>query len=144
MRRSALTEAGVAGSHDGLGAGGDVELGEDVGDMVAERLGAHAEPRRDLAVVEPPGHQVEDLGLACGEIGQMQRPARPTRCLRLGGTGVGGEKTVQLGEELIERRLAAQQQMIPALERDEAGIGRAGRQLAPSALHSAVRFTYHS
>lgn len=31
------SEAGVPGLHDGFGSGGDVELGEDAGDVVADR-----------------------------------------------------------------------------------------------------------
>src|SRR6478752_4247063 len=62
------TQSGVAGPDDRLGAVGCLQLGEDVGDVVADRLGGEVERRRDLRVVLPGRDQVEDLELALGEL----------------------------------------------------------------------------
>jgi hypothetical protein len=46
-----VTKAGVAGPQDGLGTVGDLELGEDGGDVVGNRLAAKGLSRNYAAVV---------------------------------------------------------------------------------------------
>ncbi len=52
-----LTEAGVAGERNGLGATTSVKLGQDVTDPVANRLFRQEQPLRDSAVVHTVGQQ---------------------------------------------------------------------------------------
>jgi hypothetical protein len=52
---SLATQAGLAGPDDGLGAVGDLELEEDVGDVVADGLGAEMQAAGDLLVAHSPG-----------------------------------------------------------------------------------------
>ena len=118
-------EPGVPGPDDRLRAGGQAELGEDVGDVVAERLGADLEPRRDLGVVEAAGDEVEDLGLA-----GRQRRERDRRDRAGGRLHRRAEEVVHLGHELPERGLAFEQQVVPAFEGDESRVGDQGRQQA--------------
>ena len=47
---SGVAKASVTGTQDRLGPVGDLELGEDAGDMVRDRLGAHGECLGDLLV----------------------------------------------------------------------------------------------
>lgn len=65
-----VADAGFAGAEDGLGAIGDLKLGEDVGDVVADRLRSQAETVRDLRVGEVLFHEHEHFVLALGELGQ--------------------------------------------------------------------------
>ena len=53
-RRPAPAQAGPVGEHDGLGARGHAELREDACHVVAHRLLADLQPRRDLRVVQAP------------------------------------------------------------------------------------------
>lgn len=46
-----------------LGAGGDAELGVDLVQVVADRVGAQEQPLSDLLVAQPLGGQVGDLEL---------------------------------------------------------------------------------
>src|SRR5688572_16894036 len=62
---------------DALRAGGDAELGEDVGDVVAHGLLAEGQAAGDGVVVEAAGDEVEDLALAIGQLGERAGPAAP-------------------------------------------------------------------
>jgi hypothetical protein len=53
-----MVEAGAAGAQDGLGAVGDLELGEDGRQVVSDRLDAEGELLGDLVVVAAGGDQV--------------------------------------------------------------------------------------
>ncbi len=65
MRRVyVLPQPRLAGADDGLGPIGDLQLGEDVGDVVSHGLEAEVEPLRYLPVILAPGDQGEDLLLA--------------------------------------------------------------------------------
>src|SRR5438445_10571290 len=55
-----------------LGARADVELAENRGDMVIDRLLGEDEPLGDLRVAEPLRHQGEHLELACGQPGGVR------------------------------------------------------------------------
>jgi hypothetical protein len=59
--RVRVSESGGAGDEAGFGAVGDLEFGENAGDVVADRLLAEEEFGGDLSVAEPFGEQVEDL-----------------------------------------------------------------------------------
>jgi hypothetical protein len=54
----------------GPGAVGDLEFGEDVGDVVAYGLQAEEELFGDLLVIVSGGDEVQDLALAVGELGE--------------------------------------------------------------------------
>src|SRR5687768_10365186 len=62
-RRSAAVapQARFAGADGGLGAVGDPQLGEDAGDVVADRLQAQGERGGDRPIVAPLRDQGEDL-----------------------------------------------------------------------------------
>ena len=53
-----------------MSAVGDLEFGEDVGDMVTHGLRAEEEAAGDLRVTVTPGDEVEDLALAGGKLGE--------------------------------------------------------------------------
>ena len=55
----------------GFGAAGDLELGQDAGDVVLDRLLGQAELAGDLAVGAALGDQGEDALLLGGEAGQL-------------------------------------------------------------------------
>ena len=74
-----------------------LDLGEDVGDVVADRLRAEHELAGDRLVVEPLGDEHEDVELAVGELRERPRRARPA--------GVG-ELADRLGERLVEHDVA--------------------------------------
>ena len=57
----------LAGAEDGLSSVCDLQLGEDVGDVVAHGLGAHKEACADLGVGVALCHVVQDVPLARGE-----------------------------------------------------------------------------
>jgi hypothetical protein len=59
-------EPNLAGAHYRLGAVGDLQLGEDVGDVVAHRLGAHVKLPGYLGIGAAPGYEVQNLHLAGG------------------------------------------------------------------------------
>src|SRR4051812_22374608 len=61
-------ESCFAGPHDRLGAVGDLEFGEDVGDVVTHRLRAEHEDFRQVGVVAPGRDEVEHLVFARGEL----------------------------------------------------------------------------
>src|SRR5919201_5043141 len=69
-------EPGLAGPYDRLGAIRDLELGEDVGDVVAHGLRAENEVARDLLVAPPLRDQLEQLALALGQLGEGLGRAR--------------------------------------------------------------------
>ena len=74
-----VAEAGAAGEDDGLGAVGDVELGEDDGHVVAHRLRAEVELAGDRPVVVAVGDQPEHLDLTLGESGERPVGEAPSR-----------------------------------------------------------------
>ena len=53
-----VSEPGLAGAHYRLGPVGDLQLGEDVGDVVAHRLGANVQSRCYLGIAAAPGYEV--------------------------------------------------------------------------------------
>src|SRR5215204_528798 len=57
-----------AGPNDGLGTVGNLQLGEDVRDVVAHRLGTHVESPGYLGVAAALGYEVEDLRFTNGEL----------------------------------------------------------------------------
>ena len=63
-------EAGFAGADYGLGTVCDPELGEDVGDMVADGFGAKVEAGGDVAVAPAFGDELQDLAFAGGQFGE--------------------------------------------------------------------------
>src|SRR5215218_476008 len=65
-----LAKTGFSGPEDGLRPVGYLELGEDVGDVVAHGLGAHVQEFGDPGVVVALGYEVEHLALAGGELGE--------------------------------------------------------------------------
>ena len=67
LRNGVPAQAGFAGLEDGLSSVGDLQLGEDVGDVVAHGLGTDEEVPGDFGVVVTLGDEVEDLTLAGGE-----------------------------------------------------------------------------
>ena len=75
--RVGVSESGGAGDEARLRAIGDLELGEDAGDVVADGLLAEEEACGDLGVAPSLGEQLEYFELAFGE-------------LREGVAGVGG------------------------------------------------------
>ena len=74
-RASGLAEARVAGPHDGLGAVGDLELGEDVRHAVADGLRAQDQLAGNGVVVVALSDEFENLALSVGELGEGQRRA---------------------------------------------------------------------
>ncbi len=68
-----LTQPSFSGAHDGLRPVRDLQLGVDVGDVVAHRLGAEVETGRNLRVAKTLGDKVEDLAFAVGERPEGQR-----------------------------------------------------------------------
>src|SRR5512132_1554198 len=65
-----VAEAGLAGSDNCLCAVGDVQFGEDVGDVVAYRLGADDEVAGNVAVVSSFGDHVQHFPLPLGQLGE--------------------------------------------------------------------------
>src|SRR5207344_2676923 len=66
-------EAGVARDGDGGGAVGELEFGEDRGDVVAYRLFGQDEAAGDLVVAQTGGDEVEDFAFPRGELGEDLR-----------------------------------------------------------------------
>src|SRR5918998_4687914 len=60
----------LAGPDDGVSPVGDLQFGEDVGDVVAYGLGAEVEAGGDLGVGVALGDEVEDLDLTGSQLGQ--------------------------------------------------------------------------
>ena len=60
---ASVEETVASGDRGGLGAAAGAQLGEDVGDVHADGLGADEQLSRDLAVAAALRHQPEDLGL---------------------------------------------------------------------------------
>ncbi len=77
------SEPGAAGPDDRLGPVGHLELGEDVGDVVAHRLGAHQQASSDEVVRQASGDEVEYLSLSGSQSGEG---------LVVTGSLAGGEK----------------------------------------------------
>src|SRR3954454_1738744 len=73
-RSSGPSQAGLAGLDDGVAAVGEMQLGEDGGDVVGDRLRGQVETRSDLGVTEARSHGVEDLALAFRELGEGSVP----------------------------------------------------------------------
>ena len=67
------------GDGGGLDAAADAELGEDVGDVHAGRLGADEQFPGDLRVGAPGRDECEDLALTVGEAEARQLIGRPGR-----------------------------------------------------------------
>ena len=63
-----MPRPGFSGADNGLGTMRNLELGEDVGDVVAHGLGVDVEPSGDLLVIASPDYEVEDPALAGGEL----------------------------------------------------------------------------
>src|SRR6266545_7891924 len=63
-------EPGVTGPDDGRGPVGDLQLGQDVGHVVANRFLAEREPFGDSSVGPPGGDEVEDVVFAGGQAGE--------------------------------------------------------------------------
>src|SRR5215203_1492621 len=63
------SQSRFAGPDDGVGAVGYLQLGEDVGDVVAYGLGAQVEACGDLGVGVALGDEIEDLYLPDAELG---------------------------------------------------------------------------
>jgi hypothetical protein len=61
-----VSHPGFTGADDGLGAVGDLELGKDVGDVVADGLLAQVQLFGDLGVRLVAGDEIQDLALAVG------------------------------------------------------------------------------
>jgi hypothetical protein len=105
-----LSQPRFAGADDGLRAIGDLELGEDVRDVVAHRLGAQVEALRDLGVRLVLGDQGEDLVLAVGELGKASGGAlgRGTGEVLYEALGDRGPKIASpLATARIERSISA-------------------------------------
>src|SRR5215203_4958317 len=68
--KAVLAKTGFSGPEDGLCPVGYLELGEDVGDVVAHGLGAHVQEFGNFGVVVALGYEVEHLALAGGELGE--------------------------------------------------------------------------
>src|SRR5262245_38318298 len=83
-----LAETTLAAENDGLSAIGGVELAEDVGDVVADGLGAEDPAAGDGLVVEARGDELEDVVLALGRLGEGAGGAAPAGQGQLG-HGVG-------------------------------------------------------
>ena len=78
LRIGLTTDPGLAGLDDGGRAVGDLQLGEDVGDVVAHGLEADRSARaRSSALPLPAGDQLEHLALAVGQ--RRERRRWPTR-----------------------------------------------------------------
>ena len=93
-RWSGGAESGVAGSDDGLGAVGDLELGEDVRDMVADGFRAEVQPAGDVGVAAALGEQRQHFAVAFGQYGErypLPRRGAPG-CPGLRSLGTRGEK----------------------------------------------------
>jgi hypothetical protein len=75
------TEPGVAGFVDGLGAVGDLELGEDVRHVVADGLGAEVQLADDVGVAAALGEQGQYFAFTFGQLGNAAgcRGAVPVR-----------------------------------------------------------------
>src|SRR4030095_9237961 len=123
----------LARAHDRLGARGRADLPEDVRDVIAHGLLADAEPVGDLTVVEAARDEGEHFGLAVGELRKGGGQAPGTA-----GIVAGGEERLDLGQKLIKAGLVLEQQVIPTLERNEAGV-RDQRGEAPSFLERDTR-----
>jgi len=68
-------ETGLSGLDDGLCPVAEVELVQDVGHVVGDRLGRQEECFSDLSVVVPIGDEAEHLSLAIGESREWDRLA---------------------------------------------------------------------
>jgi hypothetical protein len=68
--RRSIAEAAVAGKDNRLRACPDAELVEKIGDVIAHRLFADCEPRRNLRVAEAFGEQREHFALTRAERGK--------------------------------------------------------------------------
>ena len=76
-RAGGPTHTGVARPDDGSGSVHNVQLGDDVGDVVAYGLAAHAQAVGDRSVVTPRGQQRQYLVLALGQLREWRLRGRP-------------------------------------------------------------------
>src|ERR687898_2840190 len=67
---SFAAESGLTRADDGLCSIGDLQLGEDVGDVVADRFGAEVEALRYLGVRLVTGDEDQDLAFPVGKLGE--------------------------------------------------------------------------
>jgi hypothetical protein len=115
MVLAALVQAEAVSNRGGLHPAGDAKLGQKIGDMHADGLGADEQRLGDLAVAAPGRHQCQHLGLAWGKAqllgrrrrtsgygwgagvwGQVQ-PGAPCQGPYLGIQGAGAEVAGDLG-----------------------------------------------
>src|SRR5215218_3567365 len=126
-----LLAAGVSGASEPCRRGGarglprQPQLRVDVREVALHRAAAEEQPLRDLLVAEAGGHQPEHVALALAELGEVGR--RRARSL------VVAQERANLGEERVPGRLTLLEDVVVALERDEAGIRQERRQ-APALL----------
>jgi len=78
-----LSQPSLAGQDHGVRPVGHLQFVEDIGGMIANGLGAEDKPLGNFDVVEALRHQVEDLALALGQLGE----------------GLGGQRWPGHGEE---------------------------------------------
>src|SRR4051812_43170605 len=90
-------QTGVAGPHDGLGAAGYLQLGEDRRDMVLDGLGRELQAARDRVVECACGDEVEDLAFPCRQFREGHRS---------GPGGPGHEIGEPAGDPWAEDRLS--------------------------------------
>jgi hypothetical protein len=67
------SQARVPGLHDGLGPVGDLQLGQDVGDVIAHRLLAQPQPGRDRRVGPALGDQIQHLAFPVRQLREHLR-----------------------------------------------------------------------
>lgn len=70
-----LCETKPSGGGAGLATCSYIELAQDRGDVVIDRLRAHDQPVGDLGVAQPRGEQGQDLQLAAGQSGGVRAGA---------------------------------------------------------------------
>ena len=76
LRWPIIGQACAAGGQDRFGPVGDLQLGQDVGHMVGDRLGSEVQCLTDRGVVLTVGDEGQDVPLAIGELWKHHRPGR--------------------------------------------------------------------
>jgi hypothetical protein len=84
-----------------VGASADFELGEDLGNVVLDRLAGQEKARRDLRVGQTLGEQREHLGLSLGQATDVLRPDTSGLHTELAQES-GGLVGVTTGAEVLE------------------------------------------